>query len=177
MENASKALLMAGGILIAILLIALLVKSFTGISAFQKAQLSEEEQAQLIAFNEQYTKYLGQYVYGTEVITVINKSLNNNSHDISVSIKFNGEYTYKGYKEYIVNGKKRWKKEDITIGAGRTITIENGQQKDEKMTSFINSLDDTDLKTMAFKCTDIGYDSNGRVNSIKFEEKKWGDLY
>lgn len=76
MENASKALLMAGGILIAIITIALLVRSFNTISIFQKAKLSEEEQAQLVAFNEQYTKYLNQYVYGTEVRTLINKYKN-----------------------------------------------------------------------------------------------------
>ena len=112
MENASKALLMAGGVLIAIITIALLVRSFGTISMFQKVKLSEEEQAQLIAFNEQYTKYLGQYMYGTEVITVINKSLNNKSHAITVSIKFNGQYTYNGYTavEKYRNGKKyiRW---------------------------------------------------------------------
>ena len=77
MENASKALLMAGGVLIAIITIALLVRSFSSISMFQKAQLSEEEQAQLVAFNEQYTKYLKQYVYGTEVRTLINKYKDN----------------------------------------------------------------------------------------------------
>lgn len=177
MENASKALLMAGGVLIAIITIALLVRSFNTISIFQKAKLSEEAQAQLVAFNEQYTKYLNQYVYGTEVITVINKSLNNKSHEIAVSIKFNGQYTYKGYEEYMVNGHKRWKEADITIGAGRTITIENDEIQDENMISFINSLDETDLKTMAFKCTSVSFNSNGRVNGIKFEEKKWGDLY
>ena len=177
MENASKALLMAGGVLIAILIIALLVRSFTTVSTFQKARLSEEEQAQLIEFNEQYTKYLGQYVYGTEVITVINKSLNNTSHEITVRIKFNGEYSYRGYKEVWKNGVKRWEKANVTIGAGRTVTIENDEVQDENMKDFISSLGDTDLNSMAFKCTNIGYDSYGRVNSIKFEEKKWGDLY
>ena len=73
MENASRALLMAGGVLIAILIIALLVRSFTGISSFQKAKLSEEEQEKIVKFNEQYIKYLGQYVYGTEVLTLLNK--------------------------------------------------------------------------------------------------------
>jgi len=73
MENASKALLMAGGVLIAIIMIGLLAKAFGAVSLFQRAQLSEEEQAQLVAFNEQYTKYLGQYVYGTEVRTLKNK--------------------------------------------------------------------------------------------------------
>ena len=181
MENASKALLMAGGILIALITIAALVRSFTTIGIFQKAQMTEEEQAQLIAFNEQYTKYLGQYMYGTEVITVINKSLNNKNHPITVSIKFNGQYTYNGYTavEKYRNGKKyiRWEEEEITIGAGKTVTIENGEVLDENMTSFINSLGDTDLNNKAFKCTNVGYNSDGRVNSIKFEEKQWRHLY
>ena len=94
MENASKALLMAGGVLIAVITIALLVRSFGVISLFQKSQLTEEEQAQLVAFNEQYTKYIGQYVYGTEVISVINKSLDNSSYKITTKIKFNEGYSY-----------------------------------------------------------------------------------
>lgn len=73
MENASKALLMAGGILIALITIAVLVRTFTNISEFQMSRLSEEEQKQLVAFNEQYIKYLDQYVYGTEVRTLINR--------------------------------------------------------------------------------------------------------
>ena len=73
MENASKALIMAGGILIAIIIIALLIKGYTNVSIFQKTKLSEEEQEKLVAFNEQYTKYLGQYVYGIEVSTLMNK--------------------------------------------------------------------------------------------------------
>ena len=73
MENASKALAIAGGVLIAIITIGFLVKSFSTINEFQMSQLSQEEQEQLIAFNEQYTKYLNQYVYGTEVITLQNR--------------------------------------------------------------------------------------------------------
>lgn len=76
MENASKALLMAGGVLIAIVTIAFLVKSLSTVQQFQMSQLSAEEQEQLTAFNEQYTKYVGQYVYGTEVITLQNKYFN-----------------------------------------------------------------------------------------------------
>lgn len=76
MENASKALLMAGGILIAIIIIGLLVRTFSTINQFQMSNLSEEEQQKLVAFNEQYTKYLNQYVYGTEVASLINKYKN-----------------------------------------------------------------------------------------------------
>lgn len=179
MENASKALLMAGGILIAIITIAVLVRSFSSISAFQQSSLTEEEQAQLVAFNEQYTKYLGQYVYGTEVITVINKSLDNKSHKITTTIKFakNGEgYEYDGY---IYNeSTKRYEKGKVFIKKGNDLEITNDEENNSTVNNFIKSLSESgNLNTMAFKCTDIGYDSYGRVNSIKFEEKEWQDLY
>lgn len=76
MENASKALLMAGGVLIAIIIISLLVKTYGNIGTFQKQQISVEEAERIEEYNKEYTKYLNQYVYGTEVITVINKSIN-----------------------------------------------------------------------------------------------------
>ena len=37
-----------------------------------------------MAFNEQYTKYLGQYVYGTEVLTLQNKHYNNDKVEVIV---------------------------------------------------------------------------------------------
>ena len=99
MENASKALLIAGGVLIAILIIGLLITSFSTISEFQMSQLSEQEQEELIAFNEQYTKYVNQYVYGTEIITVINRTLDNKTYPIELKIKFIiGGYEYNGYQ-------------------------------------------------------------------------------
>lgn len=76
MENATKALLMAGGVLIAIIIITLLVKTYGNIGAFQRQQMSIKEAEQIEEFNKNYTKYDGQYVYGTEVITVINRAIN-----------------------------------------------------------------------------------------------------
>lgn len=179
MENASKALMMAGGVLIAVLILVLLVRSFTGVSNFQMSQLTEEEQQQLIAFNEQYSKYLGKYVYGTEVITVINKTLDNRNYTITTKIKFanNGSgYTYNGYVYNPTKG--RYEKGTVTIKKGTTLTIVNDAENNATVNNFINSLNDAgEINTMAFKCTNITYDSLGRVNSITFEEKKWGDLY
>lgn len=126
MENASKALAMAGGILIAIIIIALLVRSFTTIGIFQKAQLSEEEQAQLVAFNEQYLKYLGQYVYGVEVRTLINK--------------------YENDRKY----KNDHKVEVVIEGTEPPTAV--GQD------------------TKYYKCEGVEYNSEGRINKIKFKE-------
>lgn len=175
MENASKALLMAGGVLIAIITIALLVNTFSTVNKFQMSQLSQKEQEELIAFNEQYTKYLNQYVYGTEVITVINKSLNNKDYKIATIIEFiNEEYTYTTY-EY-KNGKRVSKTN--TVRAGKELKITN--EDDNIAYDVINNpaKESDSLKNRAFKCTKIEYDnSNGRVKSITFEEKKWGHLY
>lgn len=117
MENASKALLIAGGVLIAMVTIALLVSSFSSINKFQMSKLSAEEQERLIAFNEQYTKYAGQYVYGTDVITIINASLNQPIYPITVKIKFIGGYTYNGYTYNPTT--KRYDKTEVFINKRR----------------------------------------------------------
>lgn len=138
MGNASKALLMAGGVLIAIVTIAFLVKSLSTVQQFQMSQLSAEEQEQLTAFNEQYTKYVGQYVYGTEVITVINKSLNNTEYPITVNIKFAGEYTYKVKGKYNITTKK-YDEKTVTIKKDSTFTISN-EDGTETANTKINDL-------------------------------------
>lgn len=86
MENASKALIIAGGILIAIVLIAAFATSLSTVKKFQISQLSQEEQDELLTFNEQYTKYVGQYVYETEVITLKNKYDNDGLVEVEVEI-------------------------------------------------------------------------------------------
>lgn len=85
MENASKALLMAGGVLIGILLIVLLTRMLTNVGALQKANLTKEEEAQLVQFNEQYTKYINQYVYGQEVRSLMNKYESDGKVKVNVS--------------------------------------------------------------------------------------------
>ena len=175
MENASKALLMAGGVLIAILILAILVRSFTTVSNFQKTKLSEEEQAQLVSFNKQYTKYLGQYVYGTEVISVINKSQNNKSHKITTIIEFNNSYSYKR-KEWNRNLQK-YEEKEIIIEAGKSLEITNENDEVELLDAITEQSNKYDpLIRRAFKCTGIDYDSYGRVNCIKFVEKQWENL-
>ena len=92
MENASKALLMAGGILIAVLILVVLIRTWGNVVVFQQSQLTEEEQAEIIKYNQQYTKYVNQYVYGTEIITLINKAANQGN--ITVKIKLTGNQDY-----------------------------------------------------------------------------------
>ncbi len=73
MENASKALIMAGGIFIAILVITLLVFFYNNIVTVQNADEQAEIIEQSAEFNKQYDVYNRNNLYGSEVLSLANK--------------------------------------------------------------------------------------------------------
>lgn len=89
MENASKALIIAGAILLAILIISL------GILIFNQAQdtvgsVNMDEQ-EIMAFNNKFTQYEGDSVRGSQVNALAQAVLANNQ-----SAKNNGDTATKG---------------------------------------------------------------------------------
>lgn len=109
MENASKALIIAGAILLAILLITL------GIYIFQQAQStvnnSGMSQAEIQTFNSQFTKYEGEKIKGSAVKSLIQEVNVNNSQDESNEhqIKITGvtasaSGSAAGYNQYLTSG-------------------------------------------------------------------------
>lgn len=72
MENASKALIMAGSVLTAMIVISLLVALFTSLRNLQNTQLSTEQVEQATEFNKQYDVY-DRNVYGSELLSLANK--------------------------------------------------------------------------------------------------------
>ena len=124
MENASKALIIAGAILLAILLISL------GIMIFNQAQdtvnNSGMSQAELQAFNNQFIKYEGTRK-GSEVKSLVSEVLASNADDNNKNagrtVKINGsepsgEATsgFKTNKSYTVTiGYVKGVVDDITI--------------------------------------------------------------
>lgn len=78
MENASKALLIAGGILLALMTLSLIVYVSTSTTRMAEAQDAKKASEELAAFNASYEAYNKTRMYGTDVITVINKAINYN---------------------------------------------------------------------------------------------------
>ena len=72
MENASKALIMAGGVFISLLVIGLLVFFFNNLSDLQRIEQSSEETQTIAEFNKQYDVY-ERDVYGSELLSLANK--------------------------------------------------------------------------------------------------------
>lgn len=78
MENASKALLIAGGMLIALLVIGALVLMFNQIGDYEKAQSSNKKVSQVAEFNKEFIKYTYDDIKGYELISLINKAIDFN---------------------------------------------------------------------------------------------------
>lgn len=95
MENATKALLIAGGVLIALIIITMFILMFNRLSSMEKEQTEQTEMEQLAAFNAEYEAFNKKVMYGVDVITLINKvEANNkkylNNADYQIKILLNG---------------------------------------------------------------------------------------
>lgn len=79
MENLSKALIIAGGIAIGILTISIFYVMFAQIQNFADVASQDTAQEELLAFNQSFASYNKKLMYGTDVISVINKAIDNNT--------------------------------------------------------------------------------------------------
>ncbi len=110
MENASKALLIAGGILVALLIIGGLLLMFNTIGDYQRAQDSNKKTSQIAEFNMDFERYADDKgIKGADIVSLINKVIDynkksgiDNSVDYSIKMtltvsgldKFNRKYAY-----------------------------------------------------------------------------------
>lgn len=79
MENASKALIIAGGVLVAMLVISLLVYFFGSLKELQSANQSVDISEQMAEFNKQYDVYYRDNIYGSEMLSLTNKVVDYNT--------------------------------------------------------------------------------------------------
>lgn len=78
MENASKALIIAGGVLIALMILGALLLMFNNLSSYQNTNTQTTEEAQVIAFNNQFETYNRNGVRGSELYSLLNKVIDYN---------------------------------------------------------------------------------------------------
>jgi len=78
MENASKALMMAGAILITIMIFGMAMYFYAQYSEFPEKQGEAIKLAQIAKFNQEYESYYKEKMYGTDVVTIMNKVISNN---------------------------------------------------------------------------------------------------
>lgn len=147
MENASKALLMAGGVLIGVLVISLAVYLFADFGATSAEINAQNAQKQITAFNSKFTVYQGY----TDDITI---------YDIvSLATFVNENNAYYGYSP----------DNQIIVNIGNTpIQGLTADRYNELINEYVNN--DGTLHTFSCGESAIGYNDNGRVNRITFIE-------
>lgn len=93
MENASKALIIAGSILIAIILIAVGVRIFNSTQGTTDSAEMNMDSTKISMFNNRFTEYAGKNISGVYVKTLVEKVIASNATSESmISITFDGTY-------------------------------------------------------------------------------------
>lgn len=82
MENATKALLIAGGVLIAIIIMSVMVITFQKTGNVSKTYDKTIDQEEISKFNENFTRYLDKELSIQQAITITNFA---NSNEVMVS--------------------------------------------------------------------------------------------
>jgi hypothetical protein len=158
MENASKALIMAGGILIALLVIGALLLMFNQVSYYQKSQSSSTKTSQLADFNKEYEKFTYDDLKGYDLITLVNKVVDYNKKEavsnsvnydekITLTITFGQDFA----KKYGVSGK-------LKVFTANKYTIKDENNDFSKAITKFSSLENTYTLSVMSKLS-ANYDS------------------
>lgn len=171
MENASKALIMAGSMLLAMLIVSLLIMGWNRISDYNKKEEESETLEQIAEFNKEFESYNKKIVYGYEIV-----SLNNLINDTNT--RYSEEDGYEkivGYIELI---------NDTTL----TNQLSNGEKNtwtrgEGTFTDFFSKIYNKDLekifKESYFQCTEVVYNGDkstdigkgsGKIQEMHFEQ-------
>ena len=78
MENASKALLIAGGVLISIIVISGFILGMQAVADFQKSRSNAEVEQQTLEFNNLYESYNRKNIRGNDIISLMNRIVDYN---------------------------------------------------------------------------------------------------
>ena len=78
MENASKALIMAGSVLIALMIIGALILMFGNLTSYQGTDTQSTRSAQVTEFNNQFETYNRDDVRGSDLYSLLNKVIDYN---------------------------------------------------------------------------------------------------
>ncbi len=146
MENASKALIMAGGVLIGILILSLAVYLFIDFGGKASVIHDRITSNQLTQFNAQFNIYDGRKdVTIYQIITVANLAYQNNIDE--------EDSTYKVRVFFEVDGKGE---------------ISRYQDNANLITSYSGVDTSTGEINDLFKCHSVKYHENGRVSEVHF---------
>mgnify|MGYP003380744515 CR=1 FL=1 len=103
MENASKALIIAGSVLLALIVIGAFILMFSNLNDYQEKNDTAIEQKQIVEFNNQFSTYDRKGLRGTDMLSLINRIIDYNARKTTEDIGFQKmEITIKGIDKNIL---------------------------------------------------------------------------
>lgn len=196
MENASKALLFAGGVLISIIIISMLVLMYNSLTSYQQTEVQNEREAQILQFNQQYEGYVRDNVRGNELFSLISKAIDYNNRESSLvsttdqfepmEIKFNlkdADLTRDGQKRIFTSKEYTFRKSEYSKSLyNDTMGKISGLTYNKKISDYFNGLNSNYIKydgpitAESFDRLVTGYDkifiSNEDYNKINTIQNK-----
>ena len=184
MENASHALIMAGGIVIAMAVLGLLLFAFHKYQNYRQSESDSTKQEQIYEYNKKLESYNKRALKGTEVVSLLNLVKDTNQNNTEKSLNTGSDrneypviHVYLAYLKindngkYLANDYKEAKDYPNTIYY-RTVT-ENGVLYGDYKLELLENTDgkiNKDVrdafKLLYFQCDEIKYDENGYVENI-----------
>lgn len=178
MENVTKALLIAAGILFAVLILSLLAMFGGQLSGYYAEQHNSKIIEQDAKFNAQFENYNGQTIRGNEIISIMNKVVNYNTsiadmekYDkviLSIDLKgyqnrANDNFKYSDSDTSIFQGKmsanilKNTATSDVNIRDVANISVD---LINELASAGISNISDAQLQALSADIQNIAIDSN-----------------
>ena len=196
MENASKALLMAAGVLIALIVIGAFMLMMNGLSDYQNKSEVSTEQQQLTAFNNQFYTYDRTDLRGTDMLSLMNRIIDYNNRkttpgggleftemkiDIKIGSSIRNQMKYDTSGNNLLITKNTYSEDDLTDIVTRPQEIENTYQTKyierlvSNISNFMDIYNDSSLTTNQkiaeidrnyWLPVSVGNYRNGRVEKV-----------
>lgn len=200
MENASKALIMAGGVLIALLVIGALMLMFNNLSTYENANRQSEAESHIADFNKEFVGYERDNVTGIDLVSISNKiesyqTIKSDDEDYAnMKVKIVGltlfETSIKNGQQ-LLDSTSTVRKLESTYGISKIkklISNKSNLQNGTKTLSEILGTDDSNIsknnysiidnlsdyseyKTKKFKGEITNYTKDGKVQELTFTAK------
>jgi len=171
MENASKALTIAGSILMALMIIGIVTLTYSQISSVQQTKTDVEDSSKMKDYNQKFAQY-DKIIYGSELMSLSNLKLDYNYTQsemkgytpISIRVKKNKVIEEDG-KVYISSGEQMIEdirrgisklEEDIAFYEKDSNGYENRKEKVKRSVKYYAQLSNRQIATLF----EIGYSSN-----------------
>lgn len=125
MENASKALIMAGSVLIALMILGALLLMFNNLNNYQNTESQNTREAQVVEFNNQYETYNRNNVRGSDLCSLLNRVADYNRRKSTEGTGKNDEGQYLAYEPMTIEFDFSGKRDQLKVGDKNNLIIQD----------------------------------------------------